>query len=73
VHFRSDAHLVSSDGSGEPLDAGSPDARSIAGSTDAIARVEPRHAVRAGERIAFSVLAERPEFFDPATELAIWE
>lgn len=35
--------------------------------------VEPRHAVRAGERISFSVSAERLEFFDLDTGLAIWD
>jgi hypothetical protein len=38
-----------------------------------IARIEPHHTVRMGDRLSFSLNTDRLEFFDPATGNAIWE
>jgi multiple sugar transport system ATP-binding protein len=70
VHFSTDATVVLPELS----------ARSQAESTegvetvlDCVARIEPRHEVRAGENFRFTVSPDRLEFFDPATGLSIWE
>jgi multiple sugar transport system ATP-binding protein len=72
VHFRTDARAVRAEGPGataddEILRAGEPGS-----DADCVARVEPRLAVHAGERVRFSVTTDRLEFFDLSTGLAIW-
>jgi multiple sugar transport system ATP-binding protein len=66
VHFRTDAPIVRSEG------------REGAGQAELdeeinVARIEPRHPVRVGERIAFAVDPARIEFFDPDNGAAIWD
>jgi multiple sugar transport system ATP-binding protein len=65
VHFRTDAPIVRSEG------------REGAGQAELdeeinVARIEPRHPVQVGERIAFAVDPDRIEFFDPGSGEAIW-
>jgi multiple sugar transport system ATP-binding protein len=47
------------------------DARSVG--TDFVARVDPRSGVREGERIELAVNTARMHFFDPETDLAIYD
>jgi multiple sugar transport system ATP-binding protein len=73
VHFRTDAKIVNADAvqigkSGE--DFGLNDASFDA---DCVARVDPHHVVRAGERTSLEFSCDRLEFFDPSSGLAIWE
>lgn len=73
VHFSLDAQIVSAEGQSISADAmtfgeDEPDRQ-----VDCVARVEPRHVVRLGERINFSISPERLEFFDVDSGLAIWE
>ena len=72
VHFRTDARVVRAEG---PEETGEDHAqgRELDASDTCVARVEPRHAVRVGERIAFTITAERLEFFDPDNGAAIVE
>jgi multiple sugar transport system ATP-binding protein len=71
VHFTTDARIIQPEESscdGEPKSGGDgPEA-----AVDCVARIEPRHAVRAGDRFTFSVAPVRLEFFDPASGLAVW-
>ena len=73
VHFRTDAHVVRAEGPLETGDAEPPPSGERDVPIDCTARVAPRHAVRAGERISFSVSADRLEFFDLDTGRAIWD
>jgi multiple sugar transport system ATP-binding protein len=72
VHFSTDARIIQPEESSrdeEHHDSGSdgPEA-----AVDCVARIEPRHAVRAGDRFTFSVSPDRLEFFDPSSGLAVW-
>jgi hypothetical protein len=40
---------------------------------DCVARIEPRHVVRAGDQFSFTVNPDRLEFFELDSGLAIWE
>ena len=73
VHFHLDAQIV------ELLDSyrenGSAEAIVRSGSieSECIARIEPRHKVRSGDRFSFGVSEDRLEFFDQESGLAIWD
>jgi len=71
VHFRTDARVVRAENRGGAGHEENPQAGESGAPVDCIARVDPRHAVRAGDHIRFSVSADRLEFFDLATGLAI--
>ena len=73
VHFRTDAPVIRAEGTAAADDAESPPSGELGSPVECIARIEPRHTVRAGERIGFSVSSERLEFFDPDTGQAIWD
>jgi hypothetical protein len=49
------------------------DEESVELSVDCVARIEPRHKVRQGDRFTFSIDPIRLEFFDPTSGLAVWE
>ena len=67
VHFTIDAHTVVAEG------AASDDADSTARAGEGVARVEPSVKVKVGDRITFAVNTAGLQFFDPETELAIWD
>jgi multiple sugar transport system ATP-binding protein len=67
VHFTIDAHTVVAEG------AASDDADSTAKAGEGVARVEPSVKVKVGDRITFAVNTAGLQFFDPETELAIWD
>jgi multiple sugar transport system ATP-binding protein len=69
VHFRTDAPIVRSDG-----DRGEDDLESAELGDDLnIARLDPRVPVTVGEQIPLAVAADRVEFFDPESGVAIYE
>lgn len=73
VHFRLDATMVQveeSSGTGERDEA---KLASTAPEVECVARIEPRHQVRSGDRFSFSVSEQRLEFFDLETGVAIWD
>jgi multiple sugar transport system ATP-binding protein len=71
VHFTLDAKIVRAELPGEHGTAEESDSD---GDLDScVARVEPRHSVRAGERVTFSISPSRFEFFDLDSGVAIWE
>ena len=65
VHFTLDAQRIRADGAVDE------DEVTMRGG-EGIARVDPRTPVAAGARVVFAVDAERMQFFDPDTGLAIW-
>lgn len=73
VHFRLDASIVALEDS-TGMKAGE---ESLVGSgtveSECIARIEPRHVVRSGDRFTFAVSEERLEFFDRESGLTIWD
>lgn len=69
VHFSMDARLVQSELSRHANESGEED---IDSEQVAVARIEPGHVVRLGERYRFRVEPERFEFFNPTSEDAIW-
>jgi multiple sugar transport system ATP-binding protein len=71
VHFRTDAVVVQGEAIGNATastEAGESDERVEA---QCIARIEPHHVVKMGDRLNFSPNIDRLEFFDPATGNAI--
>jgi multiple sugar transport system ATP-binding protein len=73
LHFRTDAtaiHAHEATGTGESEAVLFDGAGSEA---DGIARVNPRLAVSAGDRINLAVATDRLHFFDPHTEHSIWQ
>jgi multiple sugar transport system ATP-binding protein len=71
VHFRTDARIVQSEGSigtdvGEEIRQGQFEPAEIL-----VARIEPGHWVRAGDRFSFFLSSDRFEFFDLTTGEAI--
>lgn len=72
VHFHLDAPVVQLDESAHQ-DEDEVLLGSVTPESECVARIEPRHRVRAGDRFSFSVPPERLEFFDLETDLAIWE
>jgi len=73
VHFRTDARVVQPEGLTKGIDGEEQPGESPESVNDNVARIAPRHAVRAGERFRFSIAPERLEFFDLQTGLAIWK
>ncbi len=67
VHFTIDARRVRAEG------ATTEDEDATAHSGEGVARVDPSAKVKVGERITFAVNTEGLQFFDPDTELAIWD
>jgi multiple sugar transport system ATP-binding protein len=67
VHFRTDATPIRAERT-EAADG------ALTGPDEDVnvARIDPRRQIRAGERVPFAVAAERVEFFDADTGLAIW-
>ncbi len=67
VHFRIDAKQVVAEGAGS-------DEEAELGTFDvAVARVDPRSAVKPGDRARFAIDTARMQFFDLDTDLAIWD
>ena len=52
--------------------AGSDEEDATATTGEGVARVAPHAKVKAGDRVTFAVQADGLQFFDPATEQAIW-
>jgi multiple sugar transport system ATP-binding protein len=73
VHFSLDAPIVSADGPRVNVAEASSDDDEPGRQVDCVARVEPRHVVRIGERAKFSITPERIEFFDLDTGQSIWD
>ena len=66
VHFTLDAPKVRAEGAAEADEA------ELAASGAGVARVDPRAPIKAGDRARFLVDTSRMQFFDPATDAAIW-
>jgi len=71
IHFRVDAPVVQLEDSSVTKDGDYLVLGNAAVEEECVARIEPRHDVRAGDRFSFSVSDDRLEFFDPETGLAI--
>ena len=69
VHFSMDAKLVQSEMSSQANESGEEEADT---GQVAVARIEPGYVVRAGDNFTFRVDPQKFEFFDEATEQAIW-
>ncbi len=69
VHFSMDAQLVQSELSQHADESGEEEADT---EQVAVARIEPGHAIRAGDEFTFRVDPQKLEFFDTTTELSIW-
>jgi hypothetical protein len=67
VHFAIDAAVVSSG----VVDAG--DTTSLGTEGEGVAEVDAASTPRPGDRLRFSISAERLHFFDAETRLGIWE
>jgi multiple sugar transport system ATP-binding protein len=67
VHFTIDARTVVAEG------AASDDADATARAGEGVARVDPSVKVKVGDRITFAVNTSGLQFFDPETDLAIWD
>jgi multiple sugar transport system ATP-binding protein len=72
VHFSTDASVVQPEISTRPQDSPA-SVDGVDSVLDCVARIEPRHDVRAGDNFKFSVSPDRLEFFDPSTGLSILE
>jgi multiple sugar transport system ATP-binding protein len=66
VHFTIDAKRVQAEG------AHSADAEAATISGEGVARVDPKTAVKAGDRITFAIETSGLQFFDPDSGAAIW-
>jgi multiple sugar transport system ATP-binding protein len=66
IHFTIDAKRVQAEG------AHSADAEAATISGEGVARIDPKTAVKAGDRISFAVEPDGMQFFDPASGAAIW-
>jgi multiple sugar transport system ATP-binding protein len=73
VHFNTDARIVQAVRSQDVGGEDSPNMDRNENTIECVARIAPRHAVRAGERFQFSISPERLEFFDLDSGLAIWD
>jgi multiple sugar transport system ATP-binding protein len=72
IHFRTDAVIVQGEamaGDKQRTEAHDEEEEVVA---QCIARIEPHHTVRIGDRVNFSLNTARLEFFDPSTGNAIW-
>lgn len=72
VHFHLDAPVVQL-GESAHKDEDEIILSNVTLESECVARIEPRHSVRAGDRFSFSVSPERLEFFDLESGLAIWD
>jgi multiple sugar transport system ATP-binding protein len=72
VHFRTDARVIIDEKGGPSSDT---DEGAAKDETDdsCVARIEPRHVVRSGDRFSFTVNPERLEFFDLMSGEAMWD
>jgi multiple sugar transport system ATP-binding protein len=73
VHFRVDAPLVTLEDTSVSDEGDQILVSDQTALSECVARIEPRHTVKAGDRFSFNVAAARLEFFDLETGLAIWE
>jgi multiple sugar transport system ATP-binding protein len=73
VHFRMDAPLVTLDDTSVSDEGDQILVSDQTALSECVARIEPRHSVKAGDRFTFNVASSRLEFFDLGTGLAIWE
>jgi multiple sugar transport system ATP-binding protein len=73
VHFTLDAPVVQIDDTSVTKEGDEILVSNETPETECVARIEPRHSVKAGDRFRFSVSEERLEFFDLETGLAIWD
>jgi multiple sugar transport system ATP-binding protein len=73
VHFRMDAPLVTLDDTSVSDEGDQILVSDQTALSECVARIEPRHSVKAGDRFSFDVASSRLEFFDLETGLAIWE
>jgi len=73
VHFYLDAPVVQLEDSSVKKDGDDILVSTASMESECVARIDPRHTVRAGDRFSFSVSEDRIEFFDLETGLAIWD
>jgi multiple sugar transport system ATP-binding protein len=73
VHFRMDAPVIQLDDTSVTREGDEILVSNETPELECVARIEPRHNVKAGDRFSFSVSEERLEFFDLETGLAIWD
>lgn len=71
VHFHLDASIVEVEDSTGARDGGEILVGSGTAESECIARIEPRHTVRSGDRFRFAVSEDRLEFFDQESGLAV--
>jgi multiple sugar transport system ATP-binding protein len=72
VHFRTDAPVVVPEGTTVLIDGEEAPAKATP-EDGCVARIEPRHVVRAGDQFSFTVNPERLEFFELDSGVAIWK
>jgi multiple sugar transport system ATP-binding protein len=72
VHFRLDAPIVSLEDTSLSDEGDQILVSDQTALSECVARIEPRHSVKAGDRFAFNLSVDRLEFFDLETGLAIW-
>lgn len=73
VHFYLDAPIVQLEDSSVKKDGDDILDSTAEMESECVARIEPRHTVRADDRFSFGVSEDRLEFFDLETGLAIWD
>lgn len=73
VHFQLDAPVVQLEDTSVTKEGDEILVSNETAELECVARIEPRHSVKAGDRFSFSVSEERLEFFDLETGLVIWE
>jgi multiple sugar transport system ATP-binding protein len=71
VHFRLDAPIVSLEDTSVSDEGDQILVSDQTALSECVARIEPRHSVKAGDRFAFNLSVDRLEFFDLETGLAI--
>ena len=72
VHFRIDAPIVQGEAIGQDGEPSDPSQAEDKEEARCIARIEPHHFVRLGDRPRFGVSVDRLEVFDPSTGAAVW-
>ena len=73
IHFSLDALIVRAEGMATDDGDTSSGESEPGDQEDCVARVEPRHMVRVGEQITFSIVPDRLEFFELDSGIAIWD
>jgi multiple sugar transport system ATP-binding protein len=71
IHFRTDAVVVQGEGIGSVDSSAAESESDERVEARCIARIEPHHVVRMGDRVCFAPKVDRLEFFDPDTGSAI--